>query len=111
MSTWNQQHLHKHMQVYSSDKQELGQVAAVYEDSFQVHEGHLFPKSRYFPYEQIEAIDTTGIHLRLSADEARQMMWEKRPDYEHHLGDPTQLFYDRGHGIPDPFEGSNSDKA
>jgi len=27
------------------------------------------------------------------------MQWEKRPDYEHHLGDPTQLFYDRGHGI------------
>src|SRR5690348_7417197 len=51
MSTWNQQHLHKHMQVYSSDKRELGQFASVYEDSFQVHEGHLFPRSRYFPYE------------------------------------------------------------
>ncbi len=37
--------------------------------------------------------------------------WEKRPDYEHHLGDPTQLFYDRGHGIHDPFDETNPDKA
>lgn len=104
MSTWNQQDLHKHMYVYSADNQELGQVAAVYEDSFEVHKRHIFPASRYFPYEQIREIDERGIHLRLSRHEAEQKLWEKRPDYEDHLGDPTQLFYDRGHGIHDPFD-------
>jgi hypothetical protein len=32
------------------------------------------------------------------------MRWEKRPNYEDHLGDPTQLLYDRGHGVHDPFD-------
>jgi len=27
------------------------------------------------------------------------MEWEKRPNFEEHKGDPTQLFYDRGHGV------------
>ncbi len=37
--------------------------------------------------------------------------FQKRPDYEHHLGDPTQLFYDRGHGVHDPFDEANSDQT
>jgi hypothetical protein len=43
----------------------------------------------------------------MSAEEARQKEWEKRPDYEDHLGDPIQLFYDRGHGVHDPFDETN----
>jgi len=45
--------------------------------------------------------------LSLSEDEADEMKWGRRPDYEHHLGDPTQLFYDRGHGVRDPFDETN----
>ncbi len=47
----------------------------------------------------------------MSADEAKNMEWEKRPDYEHHLGAPEQLFYDRGHGVSDPFDESNPDRT
>ena len=36
---------------------------------------------------------------------------EKRPDYEHHLGDPLQLFYDRGYVVHDPFDGANPDQT
>jgi hypothetical protein len=111
MSIYNQQQLHKHMHVYSSDNQNLGKVDEVYEDSFQLHPRHLLSKSRYFPYAEINSIDAAGVHLRLTAEEALQPLWEKRPDYEHHLGDPTQIFYDRGHGVRDPFDSTNPDES
>ena len=110
MSTENQQAIHKHMHVYSSDNSNLGQVAEVYEDSFLLHKS-IFAKNRYIPYEFITSVDNDRVNLRLSKDEAGEMKWEQRPDYEHHLGDPTQLFYDRGHGIHDPFDEANLDKA
>jgi hypothetical protein len=110
MSTGKQHAIHKHMSVYSSDNNNLGQVAEVYEDSFLLHKG-VFAKNRYFPYELITSVDNDRVNLRLSQSEADEMQWEKRPDYEDHLGDPTQLFYDRGHGIRDPFDETNPDKA
>lgn len=106
MSTGNQQTIHKHMHVYSSDKQNLGQVAATYPDSFLLRKG-LFAKRRFIPYELITAVENDRINVRLSKDEADEMKWQKRPDYEDHLGDPTQLFYDRGHGTHDPFDKAN----
>lgn len=109
MSIGNQHTIHKHMEVYSSDNSNLGQVAEVYEDSFSLHKS-IFAKKRYIPYELVAAVDDNRVHLRLSKDEAEEMKWEKRPDYEHHLSDPTQLFYDRGHGIHDPFDGINPDQ-
>jgi len=36
---------------------------------------------------------------------------EKRPNYEEHKGDPLQLFYDRGHGVSDPFDETNPNKT
>jgi len=33
------------------------------------------------------------------------------PDDGQHLGDPTQLFYDRGHGIHDPFDKATRNQA
>jgi len=110
MSTGNQRAIRKHMDVYSSDNTNLGQVAEVYEDSFLLRKG-LFAKNRYIPYELITSVDNDRVNLRLSKDEAEEMKWEKRPDYEHHLGDPTQLFYDRGHGVHDPFDEASADQA
>lgn len=110
MSTENQQAVHKHMAVYSSDNKQLGQVAEVYEDSFAVHKG-LFAKNRYIPYELVTSVEHNRVNIRLSEDEADDIQWEKRPDYEHHLGDPTQLFYDRGHGVHDPFDEANPHKT
>jgi hypothetical protein len=107
MTTWNQDNLHKHMIVYSSDKQKLGHVADIYEDSFLVHEGFLFTHDKYIPYSAIAQIDHEDITLNLTANEASEKKWATRPDYEDHLGDPTQLFYDRGHGIHDPFDEVN----
>jgi len=104
MTTWNQQDLRKHMHVYSSDRQKLGKVNAIYEDSFQVKPEKLLARSYYFPYEKITTIQDDQIYLTLHADEAGARMWEIRPDYQEHAGDPTQLFYDRGHGIHDPFD-------
>lgn len=104
MTIWNQQYLRKHMHVYSSDRQMLGKVTAIYEDSFQMKPEKMFARSSYFPYEKITNIQDEQIYLTLSADEARAKMWEIRPNYLQHAGDPTQLFYDRGHGIHDPFD-------
>lgn len=110
MSTANQHSIHKKMAVYASDNSNLGQVAEVYEDSFSLHKG-IFGKHRYFPYALISSVEHDRVNLRLSRDEAAEMKWEKRPDYEDHLGDPTQLFYDRGHAIHDPFDETNPDKT
>lgn len=111
MPNWSQHDVHTHMQVYSSDNQKLGHVAEVYEDSFLVHKGYLFPKDRYIPYDAISSIEQERIELVMSAADALTREWEKRPDYEDHLGDPTQLMYDRGHGIEDPFDETNPDRS
>ena len=111
MTTWNEHSLRKHMAVLSSDNGDLGHVEEVYEDSFLIRKGLIFAKDRYIPYSAIAQVEGDKVHLSLSADEAKEREWEKRPDYEDHLGDPTQLLYDRGHGIHDPFDETNPDKA
>ncbi len=111
MPTWSARDLHSSMQVNTSDGQKLGHIAKVYEDSFLVHKGYFFPTDRYIPYSAIASIENDRVQLNMSADEAQQKEWEKRPDYERHLGDPTQLFYDRGHGVHDPFDESNPDQT
>ncbi|MBO0778612.1 MAG: DUF2171 domain-containing protein [Ktedonobacteraceae bacterium] len=98
--------IHKHMRVYSADQRDLGHVADVYEDSFLVRKGIFFLSDRYIPYSAIATITGEQVQLTMSAAEANDKEWSKRPDYEEHLGDPTQLMYDRGHGVHDPFEGS-----
>jgi hypothetical protein len=111
MPNWNQNDVHTHMQVYSSDNQKLGHVAEVYEDSFLVHKGYFFPKDRYIPYAAIQNIEQENIQLVMSAEDALAKEWEKRPDYENHPGDPLQLLYDRGHGIHDPFDETNPNNS
>jgi hypothetical protein len=111
MTTWNEQSLHKHMKVISSDNSDLGHVEEVYEDSFLIRKGLIFAKDRYIPYSAIAQVEGNTVHLNLSAAEAHEREWETRPDYEDHLGDPTQLLYDRGHGVTDPFDETNSDKG
>jgi hypothetical protein len=110
MPQWSQHDLSKHMHVYSSDNQDLGHIAEVYEDSFLIHKGFFFPKDRYIPYSAIASVEGDRVQLLMSAEEAKQKEWEKRPDYEDHPGDPLQLFYDRGHGVHDPFDEVNPDK-
>src|SRR5437588_4553880 len=111
MPDWSQQDIHPHMRVYTSDDQELGHVAKVYEDSSLVHKGFFFPTDRYIPYSAITSVANDRIDLVLNAEDAKLKQWEKRPDYENHLDDPLQLFYDRGHGVPDPFDEQNPDQA
>jgi hypothetical protein len=110
MPDWSAQNIHASMHVITIDGQALGHIAKVYEDSFLVHKGYLFPTDRYIPYSAIDAIENDRVQLGMSADEAKQKEWEKRPDYEDHLGDPTQLFYDEGHGVPDPYDKGNPDQ-
>ena len=108
MAGWTQANLHSHMQVYSVDNQDLGHVAEVFEDSFLIHKGFFFPKDRYIPYSAIQSIENDKVTLTMSAAETQDAEWGKRPDYEAHPGDPTQLFYDRGHGVDDPYEETSS---
>jgi hypothetical protein len=110
MPDWTQKDIHPHMHVYSFDNQDLGHVAKVYEDSFQVDKGILFSKDRYFPYSAIASVENDRVQLTMRADEAKDKEWEKRPDYEDHPGDPLQLFYDRGHGVSDPFDETNPNR-
>ena len=111
MPDWSQQDIHPQMRVYTSDDQELGHVAKVYEDSFLVHKGLFFPTDRYIPYSAIASVANDRIDLVLNTEDAKLKQWEKRPDYENHLDDPLQLFYDRGHGVSDPFDKQNPDQA
>jgi hypothetical protein len=111
MTDWSPQNIHTSMRVYALDGHELGHIAKVYEESFLVHKGYFFPTDRYIPYSAIESIENDRVQLSMSADEVKQKEWEKRPDYEHHLGDPTQLFYDRGHGVHDPFDETTPDQG
>ena len=92
------------MHIYTSDNRELGHVAKAYEDSILVHKGLIFPTNRYIPYSAIVSIQDDRVQLNMPLEEAKQKIWEKRPDYEDHLGDPVQLFYDRGHDVQDPFD-------
>ncbi len=111
MAQWNQDNLHKDMSVYSSEAKKLGHIAEIYQDSFLIHKGFFFKKDRYIPYSAIAKINDDGVQLTMSADEANQMEWKVRPDYENHPGDPTQLFYDRGHGVHDPFDESETGRS
>jgi hypothetical protein len=110
MTNWSQENIHKHMTVYSSDKQKLGHVTHVYQDSFEVKKG-IFSHDSYIPYEAITQVENDDITLSMDADEARQKEWWKRPDYENHLGDPVNLMYDRDHGVHDPFDTADQDIA
>jgi hypothetical protein len=110
MPNWTHHDLHKHMHVYASDNSDLGHITDVYEDSFAIHAGLLTHK-RYLPYSAVASVEHDKVQLQMSAAAVHDVKWEKRPDYEKHLGDPTQLVYDRGHGIHDPFEEDNPDKA
>jgi len=111
MARWSQKDVQKHMHVLSADNQDVGHIAEIYEDSFLIHKGHFFAKDRYIPYSAIATVGSNGVHLTLSAGEVKDKEWEIRPAYEKHLGDPLQLFYDRGHGIPDPFDQTDSDNV
>ncbi len=110
MPQWSQKDVHKHMHVVSADDQDVGHIAEVYEDSFLVHKGYFFPADRYIPYSAIDSVQSDKVRLTMSADEVKDKEWEKRPDYEEHPGDPLQLFYDRGHGVSDPFDPANPDQ-
>jgi hypothetical protein len=114
MPHWDQRSLHTHWHVYSSDNQDLGTIAHIYEDSFKIEQGLIFHKDRYIPYSAIASVDSDNdrVQLTMSGEEVtKNPEWEKRPDYENHLSDPLQLMYDRGHGIHDPFDETNPDKA
>jgi hypothetical protein len=111
MPNWSQKDIHEHMHVYSSDDQDIGHIAKVYEDSFLVHKGYFFPTDRYIPYSAITTVANDRVNLSMDAEEAKLKEWEKRPDYEDHLGDPLQLLYDRGHGVQDPFDEQNPDQT
>ena len=104
MVQWNQSNLRPHMSVYSSNGEHVGHVAEVYEDSFLVHKGYFFPTDRYIPYNAISSVEENQVSLSLSSEQMGDALWQKRPAYEQHLGDPTQLFYDRGHGVNDPYD-------
>ncbi len=110
MTVWSQRDVRKHMHVFASDEQDLGQIAEVYEDSFLIQQGVIFHHHRYIPYSAIATIEGDRLQLTMSADEVKEQEWAKRPDYKHHLSDPTQLMYDQGHGLHDPFEETNPDK-
>lgn len=110
MLQWNQQNLRPRMRVYSSNGEHVGHIAAVYEDSFLIHKGYFLPADRYIPYSMVSGVEEDQVRLSLSSEQLAEPRWTKRPDYEHHLGDPTQLFYDEGHGIRNPFDRTDSEQ-
>ncbi len=110
MTTWSQQNVQKHMHVYSSDGKDLGHIEDVYIDSFKLHKGLLPLGDRYIPYSAIKTVENDRIQLTMTEDEEQKMEWKIRPNYVAHEGDPVQLMYDRGHGVEDPLDETNSTK-
>jgi hypothetical protein len=112
MSSYTKDNIHTGMHVYSSDDHDVGHVAAVYPDSFEIHKGFFFPTDRYIPYSAVAFVENDRVVLTMPADVIKDKEWTKRPDYEDHLGDPLQLLYDQGHGVTDPFneEPQNPDR-
>lgn len=104
MEKFDQCTRHKHMTVYSSDNSKLGHVHEIYPDSFLVQKRFIFTHDGYVTYNYIQQVKCDAIHLKMTEDEALAKKWTRRLDYKNHLGDPTQLFYDRGHGVHDPFD-------
>ena len=107
MTTWDQHTIQKHMQVHSSDGKEVGRVDDAYEDSFKVHKGLLPIDARYYPYSTIGSVENSRVQLLMTEDEAKEEKWVIRPNAKAHESDPIQLFYDRGHGVEDPFDETN----
>ncbi|HEX4714001.1 MAG TPA: DUF2171 domain-containing protein [Ktedonobacteraceae bacterium] len=107
MTQWNQSNVRLRMKVLSANAEHIGHIAGIYKDSFLIHKGYLFPIDRYIPYSAIASVEEDQVKLSLSSQQIEDALWEKRPDYEDHLGDPTQLFYDQGHGVNSPFDDSN----
>jgi hypothetical protein len=107
MTQWNQSNVRLRMKVLSANAEHIGHIAEIYKDSFLIHKGYLFPIDRYIPYSAIASVEEDQVKLSLSSQQIEDALWEKRPDYEDHLGDPTQLFYDQGHGVNNPFDDSN----
>ncbi len=60
-----------------------------------------------FTYTTIGSIENERVQLLMTENEAKELEWTKRPDYEAHKTDPVQLMYDRGHGVHDPFDETN----
>ncbi|HEX4203207.1 MAG TPA: DUF2171 domain-containing protein [Ktedonobacteraceae bacterium] len=107
MKAWTQNDVRTHMAVHDSADNDLGHVEEIYEDSFLMRKGLIFHHDRYIPYSAIARIDNEHVYLLMSKDEVNDKEWNKRPDYEDHEADPTQLLYDRGHGVTDPFDEIN----
>ncbi len=107
MPTWNEHTLEKHMHVYSSDGKDVGRVEDVYEDSFKVHKGLLPIDAHYYPYSAIGSVENARIQLLMTEEDAKEEKWTIRPNTKAHEADPIQLFYDRGHGVDDPFDETN----
>ena len=103
MSSYTKDNVHTGMHVYSSDGHDVGHVAAVYPDSFKIHKGFFFSSDRYIPYSAIAFVENDRIVLTMPADVIKDKEWTVRPNYEDHLDDPLQLYYDEGHGVADPF--------
>lgn len=98
---WTPDKIHKGMEVFSSENENLGHVEEVYNDSFLVQKGFIFHKDRYVPYDVISNIEGDRVLLMVSKTEAREMHWEERPSERE--GDLLQVFYDRGHDPTNPL--------
>lgn len=101
MATYSPENLRKHMTVYSADKQKLGHIENVYDDSFEVKKG-VFALDNYIPYDAIASVENDEVTLTMSADAAHDRKWHKRPDYKRDAWDLTELNYDRDHDAHDP---------
>jgi hypothetical protein len=106
MPQWDQHSLRPHMHVYSSDNKDLGHIAHVYEDSFEIKKG-LLSADRYIPYDAVASVDNDDVRLALSADDITQNdEWKKRPDYEEDFYAARFSYF-----LPDPISSRSQSAA
>ena len=65
--------------VYGSDGEKVGTVAAVYPGYIVVEKGFFFPTDYYVPMSAVASADTDQVYLNVSKDAALQSGWDAQP--------------------------------
>src|SRR5918999_180036 len=65
--------------VYGTDGEKVGTVAAVYPGYIVVEKGFFFPTDYYIPMSAVSSADNDQVYLTLAKDAALQSGWDAQP--------------------------------
>jgi uncharacterized protein (TIGR02271 family) len=65
--------------VYGSDGEKIGSVAAVAQDHFVIEKGFIFTTDLYVPTSAIAGVDDDGVRLAMTKDQIENQEWSEAP--------------------------------